>query len=329
MKRSNIFGIVIAILVVAGIIVFISWYMSQKSPVLLQGEVEATSYTVSSKIAGRIDSMLVREGQQVYKGQLLYVLSTPEIDAKLRQAQAAQKAASAQDKKALRGARPQQIQGAYDLWQKALAGLELAQKSYDRVKNLYEQGVIPAQKFDEATANLNVMKATASAAKSQYDMALDGTRLEDKVAAAALLEQAESVVSEVEIYAADACLYSPVDGEVSTVASEVGELVGQGYPVITVLDMNDTWVTFNVKETLLPKIKKGTTLTGYVPALDRNIEMVVDYIAVQAQFATWAATRTQGGFDVRTFEVKARPKTKENDLRPGMSVLVDWNEIAQ
>ena len=150
-----------------------------------------------------------------------------------------------------------------------------------------------------------------------------------KIKCAILLEQAESVVSEVEIYAADACLYSPVDGEVSTVVSEVGELVGQGYPVITVLDMNDTWVTFNVKETLLPKIKKGTTLTGYVPALDRNIEMVVDYIAVQAQFATWAATRTQGGFDVRTFEVKARPKTKENDLRPGMSVLVDWNEIAQ
>ena len=213
------------------------------------------------------------------------------------------------------------------MWQKAVAGLTLAQKSFDRVKNLYDQGVVPAQKFDEAEANLNAMKATASAAKSQYDMALDGTRIEDKIAAAALLEQAESVVSEVEIYASDACLYSPVDGEVSTVVSEAGELVGQGYPVITVLDMNDKWVTFNIKETLLPKIKMGTSFTGYVPALDRNIEMEVDYIAVQAQFATWAATRTQGGFDVRTFEVKARPKEKDSDLRPGMSVLVDWNNI--
>ena len=213
------------------------------------------------------------------------------------------------------------------LWQKAEAGLSLAQKSYDRVKSLYEQGVVPAQKFDEAEANLSAMKATAAAAKAQYDMARAGARKEDKAAAAALVAQAAGAVSEVESYASDAFVYSPVDGEVSTVISEQGELVGSGYPVITVLDMSDLWVTFNIREDMLPGIEKGRRFTAYVPALDRSVELEVSYISVEADFATWAATRTRGGFDVRTFQVEARPASPAEGLRPGMSVLVDWSDM--
>ena len=236
-------------------------------------------------------------------------------------------AAAALDAAAVAGARVQQIEAALNMWQKAQAGLELARKTFERVKNLYDQGVVPAQKLDEASANYEAMKATAQAAKAQYDMAADGARKEDKQAAAAKVRQAEGAVSEVESYIADAMIYSPVTGEVSTVIAEQGELVGSGYPVVAILDMSDIWATFNIKETLMPKITMGTGMNGYVPALDRTVEFEVTYIAPQAYFATWAATRTQGGFDIRTFAVKVKPTSPVERLRPGMSVLIDWDKI--
>ena len=327
MKRSNIYGVVAAAAVILLSVALISWYLTKRSPMLIQGTVECTTYKASSKVPGRIDAMKVAEGDRVEKGQLLYVLSTPELDAKLAQAEAVKSAAAALDAAAVAGARIQQIEAALNMWEKAQAGLELARKTYERVKNLYDQGVVPAQKLDEATANYEAMKATAQAAKAQYDMAADGARKEDKEAAAARVRQAEGAVSEVESYIGDAMVYSPVAGEVSTIVAQQGELVGSGYPVVAILDMSDLWVTFNVKETLLPKIKVGTRMMAYVPALDRDVELEVSYIAVQADFATWAATRTQGGFDIRTFAVKARPTGDAGQLRPGMSVLVDWDKI--
>lgn len=327
MKRSNIYGVVAAAAVILLSVALISWYLTKRSPMLIQGTVECTTYKASSKVPGRIDAMKVAEGDRVEKGQLLYVLSTPELDAKLAQAEAVKSAAAALDAAAVAGARIQQIEAALNMWEKAQAGLELARKTYERVKNLYDQGVVPTQKLDEATANYEAMKATAQAAKAQYDMAADGARKEDKEAAAARVRQAEGAVSEVESYIGDAMVYSPVAGEVSTIVAQQGELVGSGYPVVAILDMSDLWVTFNVKETLLPKIKVGTRMTSYVPALDREVELEVSYIAVQADFATWAATRTQGGFDIRTFAVKARPTGDAGQLRPGMSVLVDWDKI--
>ncbi len=327
MKRSNIYGVVAAAAVILLSVALISWYLTKRSPMLIQGTVECTTYKASSKVPGRIDAMKVAEGDRVEKGQLLYVLSTPELDAKLAQAEAVKSAAAALDAAAVAGARIQQIEAALNMWEKAQAGLELARKTYERVKNLYDQGVVPTQKLDEATANYEAMKATAQAAKAQYDMAADGARKEDKEAAAARVRQAEGAVSEVESYIGDAMVYSPVAGEVSTIVAQQGELVGSGYPVVAILDMSDLWVTFNVKETLLPKIKVGTRMMAYVPALDRDVELEVSYIAVQADFATWAATRTQGGFDIRTFAVKARPTGDAGQLRPGMSVLVDWDKI--
>jgi len=189
--------------------------------------------------------------------------------------------------------------------------------------------VVPAQKLDEATANYKAMEATALAAKAQYDMATDGARKEDKEAAAARVRQAEGAVSEVESYISDAMVYSPVTGEISTIIAEEGELVGSGYPVVAILDMSDLWVTFNVKETLLPGLRIGTRMNGYVPALDSDVEFEVTYISPQADFATWSATRTQGGFDIRTFAIKAKAVTEAANMRPGMSVLVDWDQIGK
>ena len=329
MKRSNVIGIVAAAAVIILAVVLISWYLDRRAPLLIQGTVECTTYKASSKVPGRIDQMKVEEGQQVEKGELLYMLSTPELDAKLRQAEAVKSAAAALDAAAVAGARIQQIEAALNMWEKAQAGLELARKTYERVQNLYNEGVVPAQKLDEAQANYKAMEATALAAKAQYDMASDGARKEDKEAAAARVRQAEGAVSEVESYLSDAAVYAPVTGEISTIIAEEGELVGSGYPVVAILDMSDMWVTFNIKETMLPGMKIGTRMNGFVPALDRDVEFEVTYIAPQADFATWAATRTQGGFDIRTFAVKAKPVSAADGMRPGMSVLVDWEKIAR
>ena len=326
MKRSNILGIAAAAVVIIIAVVLLSRYITRRTPMLIQGTVECTTYKASSKVPGRIEEMKVAEGDRVEQGQLLYTLSTPELDAKLQQAEAVKSAASALDAAAVAGARVQQIEAALHMWQKAQAGLELARKTYDRVKNLYEQGVVPAQKLDEAQANFRAMEATSQAAKAQYDLARDGARKEDKAAAAAKVRQAQGAVEEVESYISDAMVYAPVSGEVSTIIAEQGELVGTGYPAVAILDLSDMWTVFNIKETLLPGIRVGTRMTGYIPALDRDVEFEVTYISVQADFATWAATRTQGGFDIRTFAVKAKP-TEAVELRPGMSVLVDWDKI--
>lgn len=328
MKRSNIVGILLAAIVVVAAVLLVSRLVTRATPTLLQGTVECTTYKASSKVPGRILEMKVAEGQRVERGELLYTIATPELDAKLQQAEAVKSAASALDAAAVAGARSQQIEAALNMWQKAQAGLELARKTYERVKNLYDQGVVPAQKLDEASANYAAMQATARAAKAQYDLASDGARKEDKAAAAAKVRQAEGAVNEVESYLDDAMIYSPVTGEISTIVAEPGELVGSGYPVVTILDLSDVWVTFNIKETLLPKIRMGTRFVARIPALDREMEFEVTHIAAQADFATWSATRTQGGFDIRTFAVKVRPTGEAGgELRPGMSVLVDWDRI--
>ena len=327
MKRNSIITGTFVTLLIVIVVSLIGWYVVKPAPILLQGEVEVKSVKISSKLTGRVDSLPVREGERVQKGQLLFVLSTPEIEAKLRQATAAREAADAQQAKADKGARSQEIDAAYSLWQKAQAGLELAEKTYNRVKNLYEEGVLPRQKLDEAEANYKAAQNTVTAARSQYQLAREGARNEDKEAGKALVAQASGAVSEVESYISDARQYAPFTGEVGTVIAEQGELISSGYPIITLLDLDDMWVTFNVKEDLLPRIKMGTVLDAYVPALDRHVKLTVDYLGAQADYATWSATRTRGDFDVRTFEIRARPDSPQDGLRPGMTVTVNWNEI--
>lgn len=326
MSRKIIWRAIITITLITTI-VLVGYHLKRSEPIILQGTVECTTYRASSKIAGRIEKMNLYEGQHVTKGELLYTLSTPELNAKLQQAEAAKNAAAALDQKALAGARIQQIEAARNLWQKAQAGRILSQRTFERVKTLYEQGVVAAQKFDEAEANYQAMVASEAAAKAQYELALDGASKEDKEAAAAQVQQAEGAINEVESYISDAIVYSPVNGEISSIIAEQGELVGSGYPVVSIIDTTDIWATFNIKETLLPRIKIGGKMVAYIPALDRDIEFEIRYISVQADFATWSATRTQGSFDIRTFAVKAYPIGNAEGLRPGMSVLVDWNQL--
>lgn len=327
MKRNNLFIIIVIVIVAIAMAAVIAWYIARPVKVVLQGEAVAQSYKVSSKLVGRVDSLSLKVGERVRKGEFIYSLSTPEINAKLQQAKALLAAASAKDEIAKTGLRPQEIDAIYNMWQKSIAGLELAKSTFDRIKNLYDEGVVPAQKLDEASANLKASQTTELAAHAQYLMAKEGARAEDKKAAQALVWQAGGGVEEVEAYLKDAYQYSPIDGEVSSVIAEQGELVSAGYPVVTLIDLSDMWLAFNIKETLLPNIKKDMVLDVFVPALNKNIKAKVSYIAVQAQYATWSATRSMGEFDVRTFEVRMVPLAYTDGLRPGMSAIFNLNQI--
>ncbi|HUW07324.1 MAG TPA: efflux RND transporter periplasmic adaptor subunit [Williamwhitmania sp.] len=316
--------------IVAGIIILTiaGWILLKPVPLMVQGEVDATEIKVASKIPGRIAEILVKEGQAVRKGDTLIIINSPEIRAKMEQARAAQKAAGAQRDKADKGARPQEVEAAFNMWQKAKAGSELASKTYQRVKNLYNDGVVPLQKLDEAEANMKASKTTEEAAKEQYQMAQEGARKEDKSAATALWEQASGVVSEVQAYLDATVIKAPANGEVVTIISEDGELVGTGFPIITLVDLSDEWVTFNLREDLMPKVKMGMEISAIVPALgNKVIQIKVNYITALGEFATWHATKTSGDFDQKTFEVRAVPNEKVDGLRPGMSVLVNWDKL--
>lgn len=329
MRRIHILIVMLTMIIVVVLIALLGWALVRSEPQLVQGVVECRTYRASSKIAGRIDSMFVAEGQSVRKGELLYTLTTPELSTKLLQVEALRSAAEALDRKALSGARIQQVEAARNLWQKAQAGRILAGKSLERVKNLYREGVVPAQKLDEAEAAFEAMSATEQAAKAEFDLTLAGASSEDKQAAAAKVEQAQGAVDEVEAYLRDAVVYAPISGEISTVIAESGELVGSGMPVVTILDMNNIHALFYIKETMLPQVSQGTHFEGYVPALDRSILFEVSYISPQADFATWSATRARGGFDIRTFAIKAVPVDESVGLRSGMSVVVDWRQFEQ
>jgi HlyD family secretion protein len=271
---------------------------------------------------------MVSEGMNVNKGDTLVLISAPELNAKLIQANSAEDAADAQNQKANKGTRAEQIAGAYELWQKAEVGVSLAEKTYNRVKNMFNEGVVPAQKNDEAEANYQAAIATSKAAKSQYDMAINGAEKEDKLAAAALVNRAKGAVSEVEFYLSETMLVSPVKGEVSDVFPKRGELVGSGAPIMTIVDLSDIWVVFNIREDLLTNIKIGKEFDANIPALGtKNIRLKVNYIKAMASYATFKATKNNGGFDVKTFEVRAKPVTAIEGLRPGMSLMVDYENL--
>lgn len=330
MKRNGYLLAIIGISVVVVFLAYSTWVICRPKPLEVQGEVDATQVKVASKLVGRIDSLAVHKGDIVKKGQLLFTLKSPEIEAKLAQANAALKGAKAQNSKATAGAQAEDIQAAYNTYLKAQAAYELAEKTYQRVNNLYKEGVMPAQKRDEAETNMKASLETANAAKAIWEKAKNGTRIEDKEAASAMVARAEGAIDEVVSYLKETNIYAPIDGEVANIVAESGELVSAGYPVVTLVKLEDNWVTFNLREDLMSSIRKGSVFIAKFPALgNKEINLKVSYINVLGSYATWNATKTSGDFDMKTFEVRAVPVEKVEGLRPGMSALVDWRKVAE
>lgn len=289
---------------------------------IIQGQIDVEEYRVSSKIPARILELRVKEGDYVHVGDTLAILDAPDVEAKLQQAESAENAAAAMSEMAQAGARREQVQAAYELWQQAKAGLDIHKKSYERVQRLYDEGVMSEQKRDEAYASYKAYEAQERAAKSQYDMAKNGARSEEKAAAQAQVDRAKGAVSEVSSYINETVQTAQIEGEVATIYPKVGELIGSGSPIMTISIMNDVWGAFNIREDQLEGMKIGDTFNAFIPAFNKEATFKVYSIKDQGSYATWKATKTNGQYDMKTFEVKARPTEMFDGLRPGMSVII-------
>ncbi|MBQ3311964.1 efflux RND transporter periplasmic adaptor subunit [bacterium] len=310
-KRIGIFIFFLAlILAVFGCI----YSFIKTNSLILQGEVDVKTVDLSSKIAGRVKRINYQKGDRVKKGDEIILLDIPEINAKASQANASLELALAQQEKVNNGARDEQIN-------MAKAQKDVAEKTYHRMYRLHDEGVIPTQKLDEARAKYVV-------AKDNYNMLVAGSRLEDKKLASANVKKAIGATNEVQSYVRENKIISPIDGVITEINIEEGELVGPGYPIVSIVDDSDCWVVFNLREDLLSKIKNGTEFNVKIPALGKKtVRVKVNYISVMGNFANYRATKAKGDFDMKTFEVHAVPIEPISDLRAGMSVVFDWNKV--
>lgn len=327
MKENNktLIAGLLAVLAAVGIVALVGLFAIHPQKEMLLGEADATEYRISNMVPGHIDQLYVAEGDHVRAGDTLAHIGSRQVDAKMIQAKAARSAASAQSRKAKGGARNQQVQMAYQVWQKAKAAEEVYKKSYDRVKGLYEKGVVSAQQYDEIDAKYKAAQADCAAAEQQYLMAKEGAQSEDIAAASALVNQAGGAVAEVQSYLDDSYIIAPCDGEVVEVYAKLGDLVGTGAPLVSILDMCDNWFNFSIREDLLKDIKSGQSVKVRIPALgDKTYPCTVRNVKVMASYATWRATKTLGQYDVKSFDVKVVPQEDIDGLRPGMTaILVD------
>jgi HlyD family secretion protein len=312
-------GILLAVVVIVAVLGFL--FMS-KQPEVIQGQVEVSEYRVSSKLPGRVAEIRVNEGDYVHTGDTLAILEVPEVSAQKKAAQATESAAAAISALTENGARKETIESTFQVWQQTIAARDIAKKSYDRVQNLFNEGVISAQKRDEAFASYKAAEASVKASKSQYDMAKNGARMEEKKAAAEQAKAAQGAVDVVSSLLKETVQIAQFDGEVSDIYPKVGELVSLGSPIMSISIMSDMWGTFNVREDQLKGMKVGDIFKAYSPAFNRDIKMKVYYIKDEGSYAAWRATKASGQYDLRTFEVKARPLTKIEGLRPGMTLVI-------
>lgn len=310
---------------VIGIVALGLWLAWSPQAGQVQGIVDAREYRVASKVTGRLAAVLVTEGAAVKAGQLLARIDSPEVSAKEMQVKAAVEAAQSQADKAETGARRTDITAAEAQWRRAAAAADFARVTFERVNRLASEGVVAGQKRDEARTNMIAAQEAERAARSQYDAALSGARVEDRRAALAQADQARGAAAEVAAASAETRILAPATGEVGRRLAQPGEIVGAGYPVLLLTEVQAPWVTVTLREDQMKDVAKGSEFTGTIPALgDKSARFKVSFIAPAGDYATWRATRQSEGFDVKGFEVRLTPVKRVPGLRPGMSVLFDW-----
>lgn len=299
------------------------WLAQAPKAQQLQGQIEAREYNISSKVPGRVEQVMVRRGDQVSAGDLLFAINSPELNAKLMQAQGGRDAAQAMMQEADNGARKQQVMASKEQWLKAQAAATLAKTTYQRVEALFNEGVLARQKRDEAYTQWQAAQYTEQAAYAMYQMTEEGAREETKAAAAGNALMAEGAVNEVSAILADSQMRAPMSGEVSEVLLQRGELAPSGFPVVSIIDMQDAWAVFHVREDQLKDFKLGQQVELTIPALGEQVMFEVAHISVMGQFATWRSTESGHDFDMRTFEMELRPSQPIAGLRVGMSAMLD------
>lgn len=326
-SKAGRLGLVLLLGTVAALAVFVMWGVWRAAfPPLppFQGQMEARTISVSSKVPGRVGEVLVEAGDNVRAGQIVARMRLPEIEAKLAQAQAQDQAVEAKRSMVDEGLRPEEKKAAKAEWERALAAANLADKTYNRLAALFKDGLVSRERYDEARAKMLATRDQAEAAKQVYELAMSGSRAQQKTIASAESREAAAEVREAASLADNVELKAPSDGQVDKVVLVGGEMAGAGFPVLTLVNLDDQWASFNIREEYLPGITIGHEMIARIPALGASdARFRVYYISPRAAYATWRSTREDSGYDMKTFEVRARPVEKIPDLRPGMTVLVD------
>ena len=330
MNRKTLSIAFIVLLSAVVVITLIGQLTARKPPIILQGQVEATEIRISGKLLGRVDSLLVHEGDAVHEGDTLVVINSPIVEAQYRKTEALHRATQEENRKVDRGTRRELVASAYQVWQAAKSQATLAEKTYERIQLLYADSVVPRQRYDEAEAAMLTARATERSTYEQYRLAQEGLQREDREASRNLVEAAASSVDEVGALLVDARLTAPADGHIAGIYPKRGELVAPGAPIMTLVTLDDAYVVFNVREDLMPHIRMGKQFAVSVPALARtDVPMTVYYISPLGSFATWKSTKEVGSYDMRTFEIRLRPEHRVEGLRPGMTVLLELKDVGK
>jgi HlyD family secretion protein len=323
---SKVPAIILA-LVVIGVAGLSIWYLVRPEPLLLQGEVDATRLDIAARVDGRVADIPVVRGQNVPAGAVLVRIDNPETLAKLQQARAARVVAQAQLANIAAGTRPEVIAARKAAYERAQSAATLAQQTYDRLVQLLDKGYATRQQVDQATDSLRESQKGAEQARFAYEQAVNGYTLEERLIAVANERKAVADIEGVQSIVDQMVVYAPVASQVYKRNVEPGEYVSPGVPLFTLIDLNDTWIHFDLREDLARTLKVGDRFEVRVPALrDRTITVEVKLLATRGEYASWRATRATGDFDLRTFEVRAYPVDRAPELRPGMSAYTDWRD---
>lgn len=321
-QHNNILLAIIGFATVVVLVAVIGYFTLGKEEEVIQGEIEVSEYRVACKLPGRITELRVKEGDMVHKGDVLAVVEIPEANAQEKVAEATANATEALSDLTQAPNREEIIKTAYSIYQQALTANDVAQKTYGRLQRLFNEGVVSAQKRDEAEAAFLTTKSAVEVALSQYELAKSGKREESKQLAKSQAKAAREVVQVVKSVLKETVQRATADGEVSTIYPKVGELVGLGSPIMSIAMTNDVWATFNIREDQLKGMKIGSRLKAYIPAFGKEIDFQVTAIKDQGTYAVWKATKSTGQYDLKTFQVKAKPLQRIDGLRPGMSVIL-------
>ena len=321
---SRVPSIIVALVVVAVAGLSI-WYLLRGEPLLVQGEVDATRLDIAARVDGRVAEIPVERGQNVAVGAVLDKIDNPETLAKNEQALAAKIVAEAQFANVKVGTRVEVVAARKAELERAQASVVLAQKTYDRVSQLAEHGNAPIARLDQATDALHEAQRNVDQAKSAHEQAVNGYTKEEHEIAAAAVKKAIADIAAVQSIIEQMVVYAPVASQVYQRNVEPGEYVSPGVPLVTLIDLDDMWIHFDLREDLVKTLKVGDRFDVRIPALaDRRITVEVKLIATKGEYASWRATRATGDFDLRTFSIRAYPVDKVPELRPGMSAYLDW-----
>lgn len=321
-QHNNILLAIIGFATVVVLVAVIGYFTLGKEEEVIQGEIEVSEYRVACKLPGRITELRVKEGDMVHKGDVLAVVEIPEANAQEKVAEATANATEALSDLTQAPNREEIIKTAYSIYQQALTANDVAQKTYGRLQRLFNEGVVSAQKRDEAEAAFLTTKSAVEVALSQYELAKSGKREETKQLAKSQAKAAREAVQVVKSVLKETVQRATADGEVSTIYPKVGELVGLGSPIMSIAMTNNVWATFNIREDQLKGMKIGSRLKAYIPAFGKEIDFQVTAIKDQGTYAVWKATKSTGQYDLKTFQVKAKPLQRIDGLRPGMSVIL-------